>query len=304
MHVGLAVNVHEPLSVTLERSIVADKAGIDSLWVVDFPGSRFAPPIAATIASRTSTNIGIGLMSPLMYTPEYLAQIVETLVSDHGERFEILLGAGDRQALQNVGIKQWNPSEVVEAVSQAARRIRGILAEKEIKCTVWIGAQGPKMISGSLVSDGVQLNLTDPLMIQWAVNILSNRTKKFRISAFIPTSIVPDRSIKPSKEFLFSAAIVALGAPKKLLQEFDLFDNLKAAQLMFRERGAIDKEILNLLDKEIVRRFGLFGTVNSVSDYIKKASSSGLDTLILGPPASGNMQGIVELLNSIIIKNS
>ena len=302
MHVGLAVNTHEPLAVTLERSVVADNAGVDSLWVVDFPGSRFAPPIAATIASRTSTNIGIGLMSPLMYTSEYLVQIVETLVTEYGERFEILLGAGDRQALQNVGIKKWIPSKIVETVSQAAKRIRVVLAEKGIKCNVWVGAQGPKMINSSLVSDGVQLNLTDPSMIQWAVNILSSRTKKFRISAFIPTSIVSDGKTKPSKEFLFSAAIVALGAPKKLLQEFDLFDNLNAAQLMFRKRGAIDNEILSLLDKEIVRRFGLFGTVSSVSDYIKMASHSGLDSLILGPPASGNMQGVVELLNSRTIK--
>ncbi|MHA1906849.1 MAG: LLM class flavin-dependent oxidoreductase [Candidatus Thorarchaeota archaeon] len=297
MHVGLAVNVHEPLSATLERSVIADDAGVDSLWIVDFPGSRFAPPVAAIVASKTSTNIGIGLMSPLMYSPEYLAQIIETLVIEYGERFEIMLGAGDRQALQNVGIGPWIPSKVVEDVAQAATRVRAILAEKEIKCTVWIGAQGPKMIGASLVSDGVLLNLTEPSMIKWAANILGSKSNEFRVGAFAPT-VITDDDIAPSKEFLFSAAIVALGAPNKLLQEFDLLDAFKDARTLFRKRGTIDKEILSMLDKDSVNRFGLFGSVDTVSEYMKRASRSGLDSLILGPPASNNMQGITDLLRT------
>ncbi|MFW9907214.1 MAG: hypothetical protein ACFFEF_01455 [Candidatus Thorarchaeota archaeon] len=299
MNLGLSVNVHETVEETVQRSITLDKEGIDSLWIVDFPGSRFAPPVAAKVAMETNSRIGLGLLSPLLYRTDYIVQVIETLSSEYGDRFDLMIGAGDRNALQRIGINDWIPAKVVERVYSATREIRELLDEKGIECTVWIGAQGPKMIETSLSADGVLLNLADTEMIDWAISHLEERTSEFQLGAFIPSFIAENRSSEQPYEFLFSAAIVALGAPRSLLRKFDLLDGLRDAQKLFRQKGILDREVFNMIDPLIIRRFGLFGIPDCFADYIERIESLGLHTLVLGPPVGNRMEGVIELLQKI-----
>ena len=121
MQWGLGVNVMQSVDDTMETCIVADKDGMDKLWVIDFPSQRHAFVLSARIAIETKARIGIGLISPLLYRPNQIVQAIETLVNNFGERFELLIGVGDKQQLSKIGVEygKTETEEIVKAVLAA-----------------------------------------------------------------------------------------------------------------------------------------------------------------------------------------
>ncbi|MHA1480612.1 MAG: LLM class flavin-dependent oxidoreductase, partial [Candidatus Thorarchaeota archaeon] len=92
MRWGLGVNVMQTAAETLQTCIIAEKGGMDELWIIDFPSPYHAFGLASYIAAKTKTKIGIGLVSPFLYRPTQIAQAIETLVEQFGNRFELLVG--------------------------------------------------------------------------------------------------------------------------------------------------------------------------------------------------------------------
>ena len=55
MRWGVALNVRDDMSESLRKAEIADRGGIDNVWVTDFPAIRYAPVVAAAIAERTKS---------------------------------------------------------------------------------------------------------------------------------------------------------------------------------------------------------------------------------------------------------
>ena len=129
---GIALNVRDTISETIVKAQIADKGGIDEIWVTDFPALRYAPTVAAAIAERTNDcRIGVGLVSPLLYSSSHILQFMNTLIESHGERFDLLLGPGDRFALESIGISL-TPKEILEKIKTALNTIKsGLPARKK-----------------------------------------------------------------------------------------------------------------------------------------------------------------------------
>ena len=160
MRWGVALNVREKLSETVRKAEVADKGGIDQIWITDFPAIRYAPAVAAAIAETTkSCRIGVGLVSPLLYSSTQIVQFMSTLVDSYGERFDLLVGPGDKHALANIGVSH-SAKLMVDKTVRALDEIKQGLSEAEHSCAVLLGAQGPAMIKASLKADGVVLNFS------------------------------------------------------------------------------------------------------------------------------------------------
>ena len=86
---GIALNVRDTISKTVDKAVIVDKGGLDQIWVTDFPALRYAPAVAAAVAERTSEcRIGVGLISPLLYSSSHIVQFMTTLIKSHGERFD------------------------------------------------------------------------------------------------------------------------------------------------------------------------------------------------------------------------
>ena len=121
---GVALNVRESMSETLRKARTADRGGIDEVWITDFPASKYAPAVAAAVAEETkSCRIGVGLVSPLLYSPTQILQFMSTLSDTYGERFDLLLGPGDKHALKKIGISHTSRA-MVHKSTQALQEIK------------------------------------------------------------------------------------------------------------------------------------------------------------------------------------
>ncbi|MHA1480850.1 MAG: LLM class flavin-dependent oxidoreductase [Candidatus Thorarchaeota archaeon] len=298
MRWGLGVNVMQTVTETIQTCIIAEKGGIDQLWIIDFPSPYHAFGLASNIAMETKTRIGIGLVSPLLYRPTQIAQAIETLVEHFGNRFELLVGVGDRQQLGNIGVEYGDIGTLVSRVLNSIHEIKSVLGEKSIECPILLGAQGPKMIKASTETDGVLLNFTDPLMIEWALQILSERSKDFKVGVFPPTSVSTDSATSPSIEFKFSAAVVALGINQTIRKKFGFEPSLSELKAITRKKGKLTMNIVDKIEDKTLGRFGLHATPEGITDYVQKLETIGVDHIVFGPPLNQMRVGLTALLKA------
>ncbi len=293
---GIALNVRDSVSHTLEKAIIAEKGGLDQIWITDFPALRYAPTIAAAIAKKTSRcRIGVGLVSPLLYSTFQIVQFMNTLIESHGDRFDLLLGPGDRFALEGIGISH-SPKTIVERTKTSLLEIKTGLLETGHGCSVFVGAQGPRMIEISLDADGVLLNYSDLEMARWAADKLRNKSRRgFQLGLFPPAQIGPCERIRDDPVISHSAAMVALGLGKSVAEHFGLSSALKHAKLQLKERGRIDSKVINSLGEEMLKKFAFCGTVEQLQDYVLELKSIGFTNVVFGPPIGLSREGIEKL---------
>ncbi len=295
---GIALNIRDRLSETLRKAEIADKGGIDQVWVTDFPAIRYAPAVAAAIAERTdSCRIGVGLMSPLLYSSTHIVQFMSTLADSYGDRFDLLLGPGDKHALANIGVSHTSKLMVDKTVA-ALDEIRQGLSETEHSVSILLGAQGPRMIKASLKADGVLLNYSDLEMIKWALTQIKNEVPaEFQLGIF-PPAFVGVCDFEGNQGVAFSAAMVAIGLNRTVSESFGLLDQLNAARVLVRERGSLDSEVVKSLGKDVLERFAFCGTTEHLRDYVKALEELGISSVVFGPPQGVRKKGTEILVDA------
>ncbi|MGY5865198.1 MAG: LLM class flavin-dependent oxidoreductase [Candidatus Thorarchaeota archaeon] len=296
---GIALNVRDTLSKTIDKSLIADEGGIDQVWVTDFPALRYAPIVAAAVAEKTShCRIGVGLVSPLLYSSSHIVQFMTTLIESHGERFDLLLGPGDRFALESIGIAS-SPKVSLERTKEALREIKNGLSELDHKCRVLLGAQGPKMIEASLDADGVLLNYTDLEMARWAADQLGDRiTENFQLGLFPPAFIGPCKRIGNNPAISYSAAMVAIGLGKSVADKFGLSSSLDEARRLLKKHGEINEEVVAAVGDDILKRFAFCGTQEQLKEYTSEVEKIGYSNIVFGPPVGMSKKGVENLLST------
>ena len=295
MEWGIAINLREPVSEIIEKAVVADHGGIDTVWITDYPATRLSPIIASEVAKKTKNcRIGVGLLSPLIYSPLHIVQIMNTLVDMHGDRFDLLLGPGDRTKLRDIGVDYGNTSTFVERMRESVITIREKLADDN-ELRVFMGAQGPKMIEVSTSCDGVLLNYSDSQMIQWAISLLGKKSKNFKIGVFPPSLIGFSKPCNEHKGIKTSAAVVALGLSPSILREFRLGDNLHPAIKRVKEFG-LSNDIVEMIDQSILDRFSLCGSIESNIKHLSNYQQIGVDIIVYAPPQGASLEGVERLV--------
>lgn len=295
---GIALNVRDVISQTISKASIADKGGIDQVWITDFPALRYAPTVAAAIAEKTSNcRIGVGLVSPLLYSSSHIVQFMTTLVESHGDRFDLLLGPGDRFALESIGIAH-TPKDIVEKTNVALREVKNELLESGHDCKVLLGAQGPKMIELSLKADGVLLNYSDLEMASWAAEQVRDKTtENFQLGLFLPAFIGPCERFSDNLAISYSAAMVAIGLGRTVADIFDLNSSLKDARTLLKNRGEIDIEVVAAVGDDILKRFAFCGTPEQLQEYIKELGKIGFTDVVFGPPIGVSKKGVENLIS-------
>ncbi len=299
MRWGVALNVRNTLSETLRKAMVVDTDGLEQIWVTDFPTIRYAPAVAAAIAESTSScRIGVGLVSPILYSTTQIVQFMSTLIDSFGERFDLLLGPGDRYALTNIGVIQSGKQVVGQTIGSLVR-IRNELREGGYRCSTFLGAQGPAMIRGSLKADGVLLNYSDLQLIQWALDQLrkgNQPPKDFQIGVFPPTFVGNCREFERNQGVAVSAAMVAIGLNSTVARLFGFQDHIERAKRMAKERGKIDLEVIKSLGDEILQRFAFCGTSDQLINYTETLERLGVSQMVFGPPQGVRRDGVEDLV--------
>ncbi len=300
MHWGLAVNVYDTVQRIVEKCVIADQGGIDWLWVTDFPAVRHAPSLAAVVAENVEkSRIGVGLVSPLLYGPEQIVQFMSTLIDNYGERFDLLIGPGDRTQLSRIGVRYGNMSTLVTRLVSDVTKIRDELDERGYDSVrVWLGAQGPKMIASSINADGVLLNYTDPEMLRWALTVLGDIPKDFQVGAFPPSFITENPDCSKETGLRKSAATVALGLGRSVALEFGLMDTLSAAKSSLRQKQSRDQDVIDAIDEATLKRFALCTTPEGACDYVRTLERMGLDMVTFGPPQGTSRKLVKNLVKT------
>jgi len=296
---GIALNVKDTISQTIDKALIADEGGIDQVWITDFPALRYAPTVAAVIAEKTrNCRIGVGLVSPLLYSSSHIVQFMTTLIESHGNRFDLLLGPGDRFWLERIGIAQ-TPKEIVEKNKVALREVKSGLLKLGHECRVLVGAQGPKMIEISHYADGVLLNYSDLEMASWAADQLrDNIGEDFQLGLFPPAFIGPCDRFSNNLAISNSAAMVAIGLSRTVANLFDLSSSLKDARTLFKERGKIDNEVVAAISDDVLKRFAFCGTHEQLQEYTKELEKIGFTNVIFGPPIGMSKKGVENLISA------
>ncbi len=296
---GIALNVKDTISQTIDKALIADEGGIDQVWITDFPALRYAPPVAAVIAEKTSNcRIGVGLVSPLLYSSSHIVQFMTTLIESHGDRFDLLLGPGDRFALESIGIAH-PPKVIVEKIKTALGEVKSGLLKSGHECSVLIGAQGPKMIEMSLNADGVLLNYSDLEMASWAADkVRDNVGKDFQLGLFPPAFIGQCERFIDNLAISYSAASVAIGLGRTVVELFDLTSSLKDARTLLKERGKIDNEVVAAIGDDVLKRFAFCGTHEQLQEYTKEIETIGFTNIVFGPPIGMSKKGVESLVST------
>ncbi|MFX1579674.1 MAG: LLM class flavin-dependent oxidoreductase [Promethearchaeota archaeon] len=296
---GVAINVKEKLSETIRKAEVADKGEIDQVWITDFPSLRYAPTVAAAVAEKTEVcRIGIGLMSPLLYSSTHVIQLMSTLIDHYGSRFDVLLGPGDRRVLASVGVSHSAKGAARKTVT-VLEEIKHGLSESGYDCSVLLGAQGPVMIKASLKADGVLLNYSDIEMLEWALELVKGRTPdSFQLGVFPPTYVGDCQDIMNNTGISLSAAMVAVGLNKKVSELFGIHDKIKAARSQLKIKGKFDIEIVRLLGSDILEKFAFCGTEEQLINYLNQLEGIGISSAVFGPPQGIRKKGVDILVNT------
>ncbi|MFW9932341.1 MAG: hypothetical protein ACFFDR_06765, partial [Candidatus Thorarchaeota archaeon] len=233
---------------------------------------------------------------------DYVIRWLDTLVEEFGPRFDLLIGPGDKMALVRIGQRTWVPKRVMEHTIKVASDIKQMVKERDLGCAVMLGAQGPRMIKESSTLDGVLLNLSEPEMIKWAQDIIEPHHEDFTFGVFVPTEIVDSPNQETSSEFNYTTAVVAIGAPKALLQEFGLEDSVLRARELHAMNGKVNEEVVAAIGEKSLTRWGLFTSFEGIKDYMSLLEVHGVNHIVFGPPLSHNkksMQLLVKGLQAI-----
>jgi hypothetical protein len=278
--------------------VLADRGGMDSVWITDYPAVRLSPVLASIIAQATEQiRISVGLLSPFIYPSAQIVQFMSTLISHHGDRFDLLIGPGDKTRLADIGIDLGSGASAVRKMAKSIANIQnGLLDHKD--CHIFLAAQGKKMIETSTASDGVILNYSDVEMIRWAIARLGDRPDSFELGVFPPTLIVDSVQQNDPYGIRASAGIVALGMSPSMIRRFGLSKSLDSAASLLREKGKVDEDVINLIDKSVTDRFCIYGDIKGVCNRLKLLQDVGVKTVVFGPPQGTTFEGIKQIVQA------
>jgi len=300
MKFGLGVNANEPLRDIVKKSIAAETLRMDYLWISDSPVQLYAPIVASAVASETSKiRIGLGLMSSLLYTPSQIASALTTLSDNHGSRFDLCIGVGDRRQLSRVGIRTTNIQKLPFKVLEAKRSIVSHLNDAGVRAKIWLGAQGPKMLGIANSFDGVLLNYSKPEMIEWAIKKAGLRPKpRLAIGTYSPSYVHLKSDPSVLQMAKVSSAVVALGTASPILKDFGLYEKIRKARKIADASPTLES-ILEAVPDDVIEAFSITMKAPNLHEYLTKLKRLGVSHVVFAYPQNYSLTTIRELARAL-----
>ncbi len=285
MKYGLGINVDETTNEVAEKSILAEEQGLGSVWISDIPSQRYALTVASAAAAKTKKlRIGIGLLSCFLFTPKQIADGFSSLVEAYGDRFEVLIGPGDRIQLQRVGVSMSNSKGIANYVLSAKEEIKRTLLKRGLHGKIWLGAQGPRMLGIAHRFDGVLLNYASPELVKWAIDrIKKTHNKEFQIGVYAASYVYGNVDNGLSRFVRYASAMVALGAPQAAVKMLGFDEKIASWK---KKLKSVDNlaPILNEISPEIVDAFSIHKPARELKSHIYNLSNLGVEQLVFGYP--------------------
>jgi hypothetical protein len=300
MKFALGVNSNESLHDIVKKSVAAENLGVDYLWISDSPNQLYAPIVADAVAAETSKiRIGLGLMSTLLHTPNEISRALTTLSDNHGNRFDLCIGVGDRRELSRVGIHTTNIRKLPLKVLEAKRRIASCLNREGVRAKIWLGAQGPKMLRVANGFDGVLLNYSKVEMIAWAIKMGElRRSHRLTIGTYSPSYVHSKCDRRLLQKAKISSTVVALGTANPILRHFGLYEEVSEARKIVDLNPSLGAAVENIPD-DIVDSFCIFMKVTKLRQYLTMLKRLSVSHVVFSYPQNYSLTTIRELTRAL-----
>lgn len=277
--------------------------GISGVWLSEHTHNRSSFITASHLLRSVGRIwIGVGVINPYTINPFVIAQLTASLTEIGPGRVRIALGAGDKTALESIGVERAKP---LERVRQAVAVVKQILRERRFAAEnvsgridfnprsyapVYVGAQGPKMLRlAGEVGDGVLVNYSDLDDLRWAYTIVAEgitesgrRLEDVDVAAYLTISVDEDID-KAAKTAAPYAAYILCGLPDHLVEKLDLKEESlrKISEAVKRADWPALYEVLTL---DLIKRFAIVCRPSSLRALLEEVLEIGYRQIVLGAP--------------------
>ncbi|MCS7145680.1 MAG: LLM class flavin-dependent oxidoreductase [Nitrososphaerota archaeon] len=295
---------------------LADSLSFETVWLSDHYYNRsiaVAATAMATVMKRR--RIGLGIMNPYLHHPVLMAQMAASLSELAPDRVSIGIGAGDKNALESLGIVQESP---VERVRWAVKTVRELLISGRRegalgldfgawgRIPIYVAAQGPRMLRlAAEVGDGVLINTSwlpspsKPIgVVKEALESAGRSREEFSVEMEVLVS-VHEEAEKARKTVKPYVGVVVQGLSPEMAAELGIREE------MLRQIGSMVKarmwlEIHKVVPDSLVELFSIAGSPRDVSARLEDVSRAGLGGLVLGGPLGPTPRRAMIMLDGIV----
>ncbi|MBC7130706.1 LLM class flavin-dependent oxidoreductase [Candidatus Bathyarchaeota archaeon] len=299
MKYGISLNVHETLQDIMDKSREIERLGFHYIWVADTPSQRYAPIVASAIAESTKrVKIGIGVLSPFLYSEREIANAVKTLIEFYGERFEVCLGPGDPDQLRRVGISLLKLRDIPMRILESKRKIEEEFDRSGLNVPIWIGAQGPRMLKISKFFQGVLLNYAHPELVRWATDVIKTSGGHVKLGVYASAYVYSEEEEEVKQLLRMAASTVVLGLSKNVLEKLGFHEEVENARVKLKE-GLPPEDISRFLPEELLEKFIIHMPTTKLKEYLSALKSIGIEHLVFGFPQNFSKKNIRVLAEAL-----
>ena len=293
---GLALNVGEGLDES--RKIASFIAGskISRVWVSYSLRGRDPFEMASIVAAANGDlRIGIGALSPYIYTAEEIKSKMMKLVERFGERFDLCLGLGDRKMLEDLGHRM-SHSTFLKLLISTLRSVKNDLSKLNVK--IWLGAQGSKTLALSGNFDGVLLNHCSPEGVKWALEKIGSAKGFKEVGVSAPSYIYEDFEADMFAYVRRAALKILLGASRALARELNLEAEYQRAVSYLKSllQEGYEAEIVS---EDLVKSLTITMHASALPNYLNIMRGLGVTEVVFGYPLSVSITHIKILKSTL-----
>lgn len=209
LRVSLGFHSYHAIDEVLDLMRYANDLGFGKFWLDDPPSEFDTIGYIMKLSDMIDTPLGLGALS-----------VSKWMHHDPGALFDAL----DRKvemALVPGTARDRRGQDLAQVIASMAE-FRDVLKSKGF--TVLVGAQGPRMLALARYFDGVLLNFIAPAPVEWALNVIGNRTEKKKC---LGPSLVFVRSYSDDElsKLLGGASLLRAEAAKVVRKKFPELSN-------------------------------------------------------------------------------
>lgn len=170
------------------------------------------------------------------------------------------------------------------------------------KIPVYIGAQGPKMLTlAGAIGDGVLINASHPLDFKEALPLLVHGgadLSHFDVGAYTSFSVAKNRddAVKAAKPVV---AFIVAGSPDPVFERHGIdMKDVNAVRSGFRKRFA---DAVSAVTEEMMEAFSICGTPGECTEKIDGLIKAGVTQVVAGSPIGPDREKAIKIVGKGIM---
>src|SRR3989304_1262441 len=234
------------------------------------------------------------------------------------------IGAGDKTTLDTVGVEMRKPlTAIQESIAIIRQMIKGetvayqgevfktagakFLFKPRGKISVYVGAQGPKMLAlAGKIGDGVLINACHPRDVEYAVNCVKEGVSEagkqlgeVDVAAYTSFSVHEDIK-KANKAAIPVVSFIVAGSPPQLLERHGI-DVKKAEEIKEALKANDWGKAFGVVTPEMISAFSVCGTPDMCIERMAELLKSGISQFVVSSPIGANVREAINLISEKII---